>query len=237
VVACRNERSTGARNLRLGDGCRARRTGRRGGPLMRGRTREPTPLELALWHEAVRTVVRRSERSAPAPPPEPPAPGAPPSAAPAGGEAAAGAAATGHPAATATPRSRPRPSASPSPTPLDRRTLRRLERGQFPISARLDLHGLDQRAAHDTLLAFLARARDRSHRCVLVITGRGERSGGVLRQSVPRWLEEPPLAALVLGWAEAGRAHGGAGALYLLLRRRPADRLATPGAPARARRR
>jgi DNA-nicking Smr family endonuclease len=52
-----------------------------------------------------------------------------------------------------------------------------------------------------------------------VITGRGERSGGVLRRSVPRWLEEPRLAARVLGWAEAGRAHGGAGALYLLLRR------------------
>jgi DNA-nicking Smr family endonuclease len=199
---------------------------------MRGRTREPTPLELALWHEAVRSVVRRSERSAPVAAPEPPVPAAPPPPAIAGGGAVG--AATGPTrvtAATAGPR--PRPPAPLAPTPLDRRTLRRLERGQFSISARLDLHGLDQRAAHDALLAFLARAQDRGHRCVLVITGRGERSGGVLRRSVPRWLREPPLAARVLGWAEAGRAHGGAGALYLLLRRRPADRTPSPTGPDR----
>ncbi|MCL6609667.1 MAG: Smr/MutS family protein, partial [Geminicoccaceae bacterium] len=156
----------------------------------------------------------------------PPAP-----ASPGGGEVGA---ATGPPRVTAaTPGPRPRPPAPLAPTPLDRRTLRRLERGQFSISARLDLHGLDQRAAHDALLAFLARARDRGHRCVLVITGRGERSGGVLRRSVPRWLGEPPLAALVLGWAEAGRAHGGAGALYLLLRRRATDRTLSPTGPDR----
>lgn len=185
---------------------------------MRGRTRVPTALELALWHHAVREVVRRVERSGrkdPAPPLPPSAATAEPPEAPAPGEAEAAAVALTEGIRWA-PSSPPSP---PAPQPLDRRTLRRLERGLHPISARLDLHGLDQQAAHDALVAFLAQAQGRGHRCVLVITGRGERTGGILRRSVPRWLEEPRLAARVLGWAEAGRAHGGAGALYILLRR------------------
>jgi DNA-nicking Smr family endonuclease len=63
-----------------------------------------------------------------------------------------------------------------------------------------------------------------------VITGKGRdepdepgpiptRRRGVLRQAVPRWLAEPPLADLVLGVGPAGPGHGGNGALYVLLRR------------------
>jgi DNA-nicking Smr family endonuclease len=198
---------------------------------MRGRTREPTALELALWHHAVREVVRRVERDTLPPAREPPLSTV---AEPAGRPLDEPVAEPGPIAEAAAPRPQ-RPATPPplSPTPLDRRTLRRLERGQYPISARLDLHGLDQEAAHDALLAFLARAQERGHRCVLVITGRGERSGGVLRRAVPRWLREPPLAARVLGWAEAGRVHGGAGALYLLLRRSAAARSPTLSGPSR----
>lgn len=179
---------------------------------MRDRTREPTALELALWHHAVREVVRRIERHRPErAQPEPPAAGAP---------EAAGAPTPEPPVEPApAPPKPPAPRPAARPTPLDRRTLRRLERGHYPIGARLDLHGLTQEAAHGALVGFLARAQAQGHRCVLVITGRGERSGGILRTSVPRWLAEAPLAARVLGWAPAGRGHGGEGALYLLLRR------------------
>jgi DNA-nicking Smr family endonuclease len=37
---------------------------------------------------------------------------------------------------------------------------------------------------------------------------------------VPRWLEEAPLRRHILATAPAQPGHGGAGALYLLLRRR-----------------
>jgi DNA-nicking Smr family endonuclease len=40
-----------------------------------------------------------------------------------------------------------------------------------------------------------------------------------LRRIVPHWLGAPDLRAVVLGFEEAGRAHGGAGALYVRLRR------------------
>jgi DNA-nicking Smr family endonuclease len=42
---------------------------------------------------------------------------------------------------------------------------------------------------------------------------------GILRRSVPQWLEEPELRGIVLGWTAAGPRHGGGGALYVRLRK------------------
>lgn len=105
---------------------------------------------------------------------------------------------------------------------LDRRTMDRLRRGQMRPEARLDLHGSTREEAHRELTEFLHRARDDGKRCVIVITGRGRASfgGGVIRNETPRWLNLPALRPLVLGFAEAQPKDGGAGALYVLLRRR-----------------
>ena len=62
--------------------------------------------------------------------------------------------------------------------------------------------------------------------CVLVITGKGR---GVLREEVPRWLNEPGLRDAVLSFAYARPADGGEGALYVLLKRRRPDKAARPG--------
>jgi DNA-nicking Smr family endonuclease len=75
------------------------------------------------------------------------------------------------------------------------------------------------------LRRFLARAQAEGARLVLVVTGKGERfnsleSAGVLRKSVPQWLASPDYHALVAGFEEAARPHGGTGALYVKLRRR-----------------
>jgi DNA-nicking Smr family endonuclease len=117
----------------------------------------------------------------------------------------------------------PAPAPAPAQAPgagLDRRSAQRLKRGQVPIEARLDLHGLTQDEAHGALLRFIARAHDAGQRAVLVITGKGAREGeGVLRRAAPRWLQEPACRAFVLAVEEAQGRHGGAGALYVLLRR------------------
>jgi DNA-nicking Smr family endonuclease len=47
----------------------------------------------------------------------------------------------------------------------------------------------------------------------------GERQRGVIRRSVPHWLEEPDLRAVVLSYIQAYPRHGGAGALYVQLRK------------------
>jgi DNA-nicking Smr family endonuclease len=105
---------------------------------------------------------------------------------------------------------------------IDRANAERLKRGLHKIEARLDLHGMTQAAAHQALSAFIANSRDAGRRCVLVITGRGlgQSGPGVLKSSVPRWLEEPELRRQILAIAQAQPHHGGAGASYLLLRRR-----------------
>jgi len=108
---------------------------------------------------------------------------------------------------------------------IDRANAERLKRGLHPIEARLDLHGKTQAEAHHALAAFIHSSSDAGRRCVLVITGRGfgPSGPGVLKSAVPRWLEEVGLRGKILAIAPAQPRDGGAGALYLLLRRRRAE--------------
>jgi DNA-nicking Smr family endonuclease len=129
----------------------------------------------------------------------------------------------------AAPAKKPKP---PPATSIDRRTEQKLKRGRMEIEAKLDLHGLRQADAHKRLGRFIADSVAQGRKAVIVITGKGstrrtdevegfmpsERSG-VLREAVPKWLAQKPLADLVWGVKEAGPRHGGAGALYVLLRK------------------
>ena len=108
---------------------------------------------------------------------------------------------------------------------LERKEKRALQRGTASIEARIDLHGLYQAEAHDVLVGFITKARTAGYTRILVVTGKGRDDDpfserGVLRRSVPHWLRGPALRASVLGFEEAGRQHGGAGALYVRLKRR-----------------
>lgn len=130
---------------------------------------------------------------------------------------------------TLPPRERPLPYRPPA-TGIDHRTENKLQRGNMRIEARLDLHGMTQDRAHQTLRQFITQCVHNHKRCVLVITGKGKAEaadsndgaaskGGVLRQAVPRWLEEPGLAGHILKISPAQPRHGGDGAFYILLRR------------------
>jgi DNA-nicking Smr family endonuclease len=101
------------------------------------------------------------------------------------------------------------------PAGIDRANAERLKRGKHAIEGRLDLHGMIQDEAHRALAGFIRAARADGKRCVLVITGRS----GVLRAAVPRWLDEPELRQHLLALATAQPRDGGAGALYVMLRR------------------
>jgi DNA-nicking Smr family endonuclease len=111
---------------------------------------------------------------------------------------------------------------APPLAPLGRRMRQRVARGRESIDARFDLHGLTQAEAHSALARFLHAAQGRGARLVLIITGKGGRSGemGVLRRQVPHWLALPEFRDLVIGFEDAHAAHGGEGALYVRLRRR-----------------
>jgi DNA-nicking Smr family endonuclease len=99
-----------------------------------------------------------------------------------------------------------------------RRALR--QRRSRP-EAVLDLHGLRAADAAGRVERFLAEARHAGHRHVLIVTGRGLRSGPsgpVLRQEVVRLLTEGGLQRYLLGLVTAPPALGGPGALLLWLR-------------------
>ena len=139
----------------------------------------------------------------------------------------------------------PNPAATPTqgaakpsrPVPpladFDRRKARKLARGGQDIDARIDLHGLRMAEAQDVLTDFLTRCYNNGCRTVLVITGKGRTDRdpyyepfdlfaapdrGVLKSSVPRWLAEPDLRAIVTSYTTAAQKHGGEGALYIQLR-------------------
>lgn len=117
------------------------------------------------------------------------------------------------------------PNLSPGRTPgMDRRTADRLQRGRLTVEDRLDLHGMTQAQAHRSLIGFIEHGHAAGLRTVLVITGKGRsdggEGGGVLRAAVPRWLNEAALRPLILAFHPARPADGGAGALYVRLKRR-----------------
>jgi DNA-nicking Smr family endonuclease len=109
---------------------------------------------------------------------------------------------------------------------IDRKHLRRLRSGAVPVDVRVDLHGLRGAGAREAVREALNAAFEAEQRCALVIHGRGRRSEGdpVLKRALPGWLAEPPLGAQVMAFASATPKDGGAGATYVLLRRRTAER-------------
>lgn len=112
---------------------------------------------------------------------------------------------------------------------VDHRTRQRFEQGRMTIDARLDLHGRTLAEAHAAVLRFLRAQQAAGHRCVLVITGKGETSGsaawyesprGGIRRNFLSWVEAEELKPFVLSVSPAKLPHGGDGAFYVLLRRK-----------------
>ena len=180
------------------------------------RRRHPSRDELLLWRHAVRDAAPLKGKSASEPEPEESEPPPPPP--------------TPKPKSVVT--SAPPPPkakkalpilASGSAVDIDKRSAERLKRGQMAIEGQLDLHGQTQDQAHRALNSFIERAYAMGQRCLIVVTGKGEKpdgSVGVLRSMVPRWLNDTHLRPMILAFSQARPQHGGAGALYVLIKRR-----------------
>ncbi len=177
--------------------------------------RRLTKDELSLW-QRVTADIERLTKKAPTPVKPKPRP-----------EKPAEAWATsnpGHPTRTRQAASPATPTSMPAldpnrPVNTDRRTWEKLRRGQVPIESRLDLHGRTQSEAHAALDQFLAASVVSGFRCILIVTGKGVDGHGVLRQMIPRWLSERNNREKIITYCTAQPRHGGAGALYVLLRR------------------
>ena len=124
--------------------------------------------------------------------------------------------------------------ALPTPRPvrrpvdyLDKSWERRISGGTLNPDFTIDLHGHTLDAAHRRLSSALAGAISHRARCVLVITGKprsgptapGERARGAIRAEIGHWIATSPHADAIASVRTAHPRHGGAGALYIILRR------------------
>jgi DNA-nicking Smr family endonuclease len=109
---------------------------------------------------------------------------------------------------------------------FDRDTARALGRGKLVPQASLDLHGMTLAAAERAVADFLDAAVTQDFRVVLIVTGKGARLeggrvlGGRIRAEFIGWLNRADNRSRVRGVRPAHPRHGGAGAFYVLLRRR-----------------
>ncbi len=110
---------------------------------------------------------------------------------------------------------------------------RKLRQGKVKIDGKIDLHGMTCVQAHQKLHRYLERAQQSGKRVILVVTGKGgpktdfdhyrfsefENNRGVLRREVPMWLSGSAMRHLIVSFQEARSQDGGAGALYVVLKR------------------
>lgn len=133
------------------------------------------------------------------------------------------------PAPQAPPAARPRPAPAPvrkvPGTTLDGTWDRRLSRGMVAPDAAVDLHGHNLATAYDLLDRRLDEAVRSGARLLLLVTGKPpgpERpvKRGAIRAAIGDWLAASRHAGDIAAVRNAHPRHGGAGALYIVLRRR-----------------
>jgi DNA-nicking Smr family endonuclease len=115
----------------------------------------------------------------------------------------------------------------------DPELLAKLRHGDFSVQAHFDLHGMTTASARRAVERFILSSIIKGLRCVLIIHGRGLNSRNqipILKQNMSSWLKRGRLKHLVLAFATARPCDGGAGAIYVLLRKKSAGAYRAPGA-------
>jgi DNA-nicking Smr family endonuclease len=109
---------------------------------------------------------------------------------------------------------------------LDASWDRTLARGRLDPDRTVDLHGHGLSAAYSLLDQALERAISQDERVLLLVTGKAPKpdserphARGAIRASVADWLAASRHARAIAAVRNAHPRHGGAGALYIVLRR------------------
>jgi DNA-nicking Smr family endonuclease len=108
---------------------------------------------------------------------------------------------------------------------------RRLHQGDFSIQAYINLHRFKVADAREAFDRFIKWAVTAGKTGVLIVHGRGLSSPSepVLKQKVVEWLTRGPWRKWVVAYATARSCDGGAGATYVLLRRRAVSKKVKKG--------
>ncbi|MBQ9271925.1 MAG: Smr/MutS family protein [Alphaproteobacteria bacterium] len=111
---------------------------------------------------------------------------------------------------------------------IDKATLKKFKQEEFKIEAILDLHGCREDDAFEKVEDFITQSYNTGKRCVIIITGKGAlhqqddiyAPRGILKRQTPQWLNSPRIRAMILVFKNPSERLGGAGALYILLKRK-----------------
>ena len=121
--------------------------------------------------------------------------------------------------------SKPVPSRTPANT-LDGSWDKKLARGLVSPDCSIDLHGHNLSTAYATLDGALEQSIRMGDRVVLLVTGKPPRAEserpharGAIRAAIGDWLAGSRHAGAIAAVRGAHPRHGGAGALYIILRR------------------
>lgn len=104
-------------------------------------------------------------------------------------------------------------------TGLQYKTLHALKAGEIKQTAILDLHGATVDEARSLLTHFLNRCLSRGERCIRIIHGKGKANLShppTIKNHLNSWLRQHPA---VLAFCSAIPRDGGAGAVYVMLRK------------------
>lgn len=107
----------------------------------------------------------------------------------------------------------------------EKNAKKRMRKGKFSYTAKIDLHGFTQNQAYDRLVEFITHNYHNNCRHLLIITGRGRfcyknlSPTGILITKVPEWLRHQPFARMISVIEQASVYDGGEGALYVILKK------------------
>ena len=117
-----------------------------------------------------------------------------------------------------------------SSSSIDKNLYSRLKSGKINPEKTLDLHGLKYNEALNIVRSTIISSYNSHLRLLLIVTGKGrkvdfnnnlniEPQRGILRKSLPDWLDTNELRPLILNISSAHISHGGSGAFYVYLRK------------------
>ena len=114
----------------------------------------------------------------------------------------------------------PAPSRPLLPQPMDAQTFKKFKDRKFKPSEILDLHGQTRQQAYESFTLYIRTAQASGRRQLLVITGKGRTGQGIIRQELRAWMMSPEVSDMIISFAAAANAHGGEGAVYILVRKK-----------------
>ena len=103
---------------------------------------------------------------------------------------------------------------------LDSKIKKQIKSNRFSFEAIIDLHGKTEIQAYESIKNFIKDCYFNNFKRIMIITGKGPNSKGILKLKTPLWLKSENLSKYVVGFETMPRNKGGEGALFVQLKNR-----------------